>query len=116
MIRRYSGPRTFRPGWTTPFGPRTTPAAGFTTMPSPPDAVSDDHHAQASPQTLGSDVSAYTCRVPANSSGSAAASRDAIDRCQACGRAAFDAPSDASTWKGATRTPDSPDTGQQYRL
>ena len=44
MIRRYSRPRTFSPGWTP--RPRSAVAAraGLTTMPSPPAAVRSSHH------------------------------------------------------------------------
>src|SRR5262245_37189230 len=34
MIRRYSGPRHLRAGWTSPFLPRSTNSSGLTTMPS----------------------------------------------------------------------------------
>src|ERR1700685_867171 len=43
MMRRYSRPRTFRPGWTRP-SPRVRFAAGLTTMPSPPASVRSCHH------------------------------------------------------------------------
>ena len=43
------------------------------------------------------------------------ASRLAPARCQACGRAVWAAPSDASTANGAIRTPSRPLVGQQYR-
>ena len=84
-------------------------------MPSPPAEVSSDHHEHAAAHDAASPVSACTCRVSANSAGSAATSRAAAARCQECGRAACVAPSDASTWNGATRTPSRPATGQQYR-
>src|SRR3569833_1024984 len=44
MMRRYSRPRTFTPGWTSPRVPRVRFADGLTTMPSPPAAVSSSHH------------------------------------------------------------------------
>ena len=53
-------------------------------------------------------MSASTCLVTVNRPGSAAASRAATARCQACGRAACDAPADASSANGASRSPRGP--------
>lgn len=107
--------RTFTPGCTRPRPPRVRLPAGLTTMPSPPFAVSDSHQADAALTAAGSVVSTVRRAVVANSSGSAVESRSARSRCQACGRSWCEAPSEASTWNGAIRTPLSPSGGQQYR-
>src|SRR4051794_30095016 len=64
MIRRYSRPRTFRAGWTTPRRPWTTKSIGFTTMPSPPASVRSSHHAAPSAAGRVSGVDAQVLRQP----------------------------------------------------
>jgi hypothetical protein len=113
MIRRYSGPRTLSPGCTKPRRACVRLAAGLTTMPSPPPPVSSVHQAVAASSDAGSVTSTNRCPVVRTSSGSAATSRSATARCQACGRSANVAPAAASTWNGANDTPASPSVGQQ---
>jgi hypothetical protein len=96
-----------------PRRPRVRFAAGLTTMPSPPAAVSSVHQAVAASSLAGSVTSTYRCAVLRTSSGSAAPSRSATPRCQACSRSAKVAPSAASTWNGASEIPESPSVGQQ---
>src|SRR5258708_3902594 len=48
MMRRYSGPRHFTAGCTSPREPRTMKSSGLTTMPSPPREGRSSHQRTAS--------------------------------------------------------------------
>src|ERR1700744_1403248 len=88
MIRRYSGPRTFSPGWTRPLPFWAMKDAGLTTIPSPPASVISSHQAVAAAREASSARSTKRRSVGRVQAGVPGAAGGAADPVGARGREA----------------------------
>ena len=115
MILRYSRPRHFTAGCVRSRRPFCAKLRGLTTMPSPPDSVSDSDYAVASASLAASERSTFRHGVARRNCGSNWQSRLSVSMCQAWSLSTCTWSSDASRWKGAGRRSSRDFTGQQHR-